>query len=231
MSDPTDEVLADYSGTMRRYYTEPQLQRWEHYDGPLSDKTEEQMRAAFGELLHYFSTGTSEMPLPPKGLPGVLHEEYSWHEEAHAALGLGWSYFLACARNETRGMHNRWKEARAFVRRIEERAREKLLEEIVERERQQRDDVDERKAAKPQLVYFIAAGSGPIKIGMAANPKNRCKELQTSHHEKLSVLVTCAGGSEMERAYHERFAAHRLHGEWFDRHPDILAEIERLTNG
>jgi len=31
-----------------------------------------------------------------------------------------------------------------------------------------------------------------------------------------------------ERAYHRQFAAHRLHGEWFAPHPDILAEIDRL---
>lgn len=32
-----------------------------------------------------------------------------------------------------------------------------------------------------------------------------------------------------ERAYHAMFKAHRLHGEWFEPHPDILAEIARLT--
>lgn len=36
---------------------------------------------------------------------------------------------------------------------------------------------------------------------------------------------------DAERDYHARFAAHRLRGEWFAPHPDILAEIEHLNGG
>jgi hypothetical protein len=33
-----------------------------------------------------------------------------------------------------------------------------------------------------------------------------------------------------EKMYHRRFAHRRLHGEWFERCPEIEAEIERLNN-
>jgi hypothetical protein len=80
------------------------------------------------------------------------------------------------------------------------------------------------------LVYFIGAGdNGPIKIGIAASPPQRLASLQVGHWLKLSILATVDGGRPAERAYHNRFAAYRLHGEWFDRHPDILAEIDRLS--
>lgn len=38
------------------------------------------------------------------------------------------------------------------------------------------------------------------------------------------------GERKQERAYHKHFSEHRLHGEWFEPHPDIMAEIERLNS-
>lgn len=80
-----------------------------------------------------------------------------------------------------------------------------------------------------QSVYFIGAEDGPVKIGRAFVPEQRLKEIQCGYPYPLKVLATIKGGRGLERAYHERFAAHRLNGEWFERHPDILAEIERLS--
>lgn len=79
------------------------------------------------------------------------------------------------------------------------------------------------------IVYFIAGDSGPVKIGVAADPAVRLKTLQTANPVRLSILATAKGGSQKEAAYHRRFAAHRLHGEWFERVPEILDEIERLN--
>jgi hypothetical protein len=85
-------------------------------------------------------------------------------------------------------------------------------------------------AAMEQMVYFIRAGEdGPIKIGIARDPANRLATLQTGHHATLRIVALTAGGSAQEAAYHAHFKAHRLRGEWFDPHPDILAEIERLS--
>jgi hypothetical protein len=38
-----------------------------------------------------------------------------------------------------------------------------------------------------------------------------------------------AGGLHVELEYHQRFRAHHLRGEWFERCPEIEAEIERLN--
>lgn len=83
-----------------------------------------------------------------------------------------------------------------------------------------------------RMVYFVAAEDGPIKVGMSCDPKRRLRELRTKTGQDLRLLATVPGlgvGSFTEGRYHDRFAAHRLHGEWFARHPDILAEIERLN--
>lgn len=80
-----------------------------------------------------------------------------------------------------------------------------------------------------QHVYFIAADHGPIKIGRAIRPESRLADLQCGYPYRLKVLATIRGGNGLERGYHERFAEHRLEGEWFDRHPEILAEIDRLN--
>jgi len=79
------------------------------------------------------------------------------------------------------------------------------------------------------VVYFIGGDAGPVKIGFAENAERRLIGLQTGNPAKLGILATTAGSEATEREYHARFAAHRLNGEWFDRHPDILAEIERLS--
>lgn len=77
-------------------------------------------------------------------------------------------------------------------------------------------------------LYFLQAVTGEIKIGSAKNPQGRIKQLQTGSPTPLALLHIADGLGEMEREYHSEFDAHRLHGEWFAPHPDILAEIERL---
>lgn len=88
------------------------------------------------------------------------------------------------------------------------------------------------EAAMTQLVYFIRAGDeGPIKIGIARDPAARLATLQTGHHETLVIVAIAAGGAAQEASYHALFSAHRVRGEWFAPHPDILAEIDRLNDG
>lgn len=75
-------------------------------------------------------------------------------------------------------------------------------------------------------VYFIQAGDGgPIKIGVGNDPVGRLANLQTGHHELLTLLATVPGDAEVEAELHEAFARHRLRGEWFDPAPAILAFI------
>lgn len=94
------------------------------------------------------------------------------------------------------------------------------------------DRVSRRNMARSKepksVVYFIGSEGGPIKIGCALNVNNRLAALQCASPVRLAILATTPGRTKVERAYHARFAAHRLHGEWFAPHPDILTEIEHL---
>lgn len=76
-------------------------------------------------------------------------------------------------------------------------------------------------------VYFIQVGcDGPIKIGRSTAPLARLATLQTGHSEPLRLLVTTTGGDELEKALHRRLSSHRLRGEWFSPHVEVLAEID-----
>lgn len=74
-------------------------------------------------------------------------------------------------------------------------------------------------------IYFIQAGeAGPVKIGVATNVHVRIATLQTGHHEELRLLVAIPEqGSNHEAGLHHMFAAHRIRGEWFHPHDDVLA--------
>lgn len=90
-------------------------------------------------------------------------------------------------------------------------------------------DENAKRAKKQKHVYFIRSEPGEIKIGLAIDVQKRLRGLQTSHPYALTLLTAVKGSKEVECAYHKQFAEHRLHGEWFEPHPDILAEIERLN--
>ncbi len=205
-------------------YWEPQVQRRPGIRSPLESLTDDDVRRLFVEALDWSTLACPvSWPLPPAGLPGKVTSTYDRYEGAADLIRLGMDYMKAAIRGEARTMHNRWQQSRDLIDKLVERgrdeAREAAIAEMVSRE----------MPIVPQKVYFIASESGPIKIGIAVNPINRLKGLQTGHHEKLSLLATCDGGGEQERAYHAQFATCRLHGEWFERHPEILAEIERLS--
>jgi transcriptional regulator with XRE-family HTH domain len=79
-------------------------------------------------------------------------------------------------------------------------------------------------------VYFVQVGSdGPIKIGKANDVAFRIQALQTAAPGPLRLLAVAAGGLAEEQRLHERFSKHRLHGEWFSPHPDLLAHIAAVT--
>lgn len=82
---------------------------------------------------------------------------------------------------------------------------------------------------KHATVYFIGSEAGPIKIGYSLRPETRLRDLRLGSPVALDIMAAVEGSPSMERAYHALFAEHRLHGEWFAPHPDILAEIDRLT--
>ena len=81
-------------------------------------------------------------------------------------------------------------------------------------------------------VYFIRSEkTHEIKIGFTTiNVEKRLKSLQTAHPYKLELLATTPGTTEYEKSLHDRFSSHRLKGEWFKSHPDVLAFISALKD-
>lgn len=77
-------------------------------------------------------------------------------------------------------------------------------------------------------VYFVAAAEF-IKIGRADSIARRLRELQTGCPHDLSLVAWFSGGSKEERAYHRRFRAHRLRGEWFRREGELDAFLQEVT--
>lgn len=79
------------------------------------------------------------------------------------------------------------------------------------------------------FCYFWGSPSRSIKIGATAHLNARLRALRYQFGLPcISFLAVVVGGSKVEAHYHEQFATHRVRGEWFNPHPDILAEIERL---
>ncbi|MBU1253573.1 MAG: GIY-YIG nuclease family protein [Alphaproteobacteria bacterium] len=78
------------------------------------------------------------------------------------------------------------------------------------------------------MVYFWGDPSRKIKIGTTSRPAGRHRELRSTTGLPGKMLATVHGGTDLEQAYHRRFAEWRQRGEWFSPAPAILAEIERL---
>lgn len=82
---------------------------------------------------------------------------------------------------------------------------------------------------RPGFVYFIQADpTDEIKIGFSVDPSRRLDTLQTAAARELHLLATLPGTLELEREFHERFAAHRTIGEWFKASAEILDFIHSL---
>lgn len=82
------------------------------------------------------------------------------------------------------------------------------------------------------VVYFIRLGAaGAIKIGKANDLKARLASLQTAASDKLHVLGFIPGDLAEEAALHRRFAASRLHGEWFRPSRNLLEYISEASIG
>lgn len=85
------------------------------------------------------------------------------------------------------------------------------------------------KAHKGHMVYFVGGDDGPVKIGWTQQPiKERLKCLQSGSPVKLHVLALQPAPRSKELLYHRQFAASRIHGEWFERSPEIVSLIEAL---
>jgi hypothetical protein len=77
----------------------------------------------------------------------------------------------------------------------------------------------------PNKTYLIRCGSF-VKIGMAADIADRLRALEAANPHELDVLKVLAGGRQVERSLHVRFAAYRHRGEWFRLEGELAAWIE-----
>ncbi len=80
------------------------------------------------------------------------------------------------------------------------------------------------------MIYFIRPESGSaVKIGYCkADPVKRLRALQTGHPERLRLIAVIDGpeaGRMGEAEWHGRFAADRLHGEWFAWTPELRRAV------
>lgn len=78
-----------------------------------------------------------------------------------------------------------------------------------------------------QVIYFIQEGTdGPIKIGRTTQGHIhvRLSQLQCGNPSPLRLLGYLPGDLGLERAMHSILARHRLQGEWFAAHPEVLKE-------
>jgi hypothetical protein len=70
---------------------------------------------------------------------------------------------------------------------------------------------------------YLVEGAGRLKIGVTTNVRSRMTSLRGSSPVPLDLLAHINGGRTLEAHLHERFRAHRLHGEWFEDRPEIRA--------
>lgn len=81
-------------------------------------------------------------------------------------------------------------------------------------------------------VYFIQMGAdGPIKIGFTSGKvRVRLEALQTGNPYRLRVVWETYATQTRETQLHERFAAYRMQGEWFEAKPIelYLEDIKEL---
>jgi len=79
---------------------------------------------------------------------------------------------------------------------------------------------------------YFARGleTGRIKIGRSKDPWHRRTQLASSNNGENAELICVLRGLHFEKKYHRQFADHLDACEWFNPHPEILAEIARLNS-
>lgn len=86
------------------------------------------------------------------------------------------------------------------------------------------------KMPSRSVIYFVRPGARKqVKIGTTGDLKNRLNGLRHPLLGKLRVLAVHAGGRDVERALHARFAAYSIAGnEWFRLEGELLDYIKAV---
>lgn len=87
------------------------------------------------------------------------------------------------------------------------------------------------RASAKGNIYFMrrADGVGAIKIGCSKWPAMRLRAMTQWSPEQLEVVATVPGTFADERRLHRQFNEFRLHGEWFEAAPAVLAAMSRAA--
>lgn len=82
---------------------------------------------------------------------------------------------------------------------------------------------------KPQWIYIISDPSRSLfKIGFSSNPRQRRK----SFGGGTKLIAMGPGGAAREKQVHEKFAEHRVGGEWFRFDEALLDKaVKEITGG
>jgi hypothetical protein len=83
-------------------------------------------------------------------------------------------------------------------------------------------------------IYVIRSKAGPVKIGIAARPRNRLSQLRTSSHLPLFLdyAAEVPGNAKgLEDYVHKMLKDCRLSGEWFDISSDDAVAVILRAGG
>ena len=106
-----------------------------------------------------------------------------------------------------------------------------MVEPLVERWLRETFKVNVAASSRVGNIYIIETTEGPhrIKIGFAGDVEKRFASIRTACPVEIRLVQYVPGSMDEERQIHEKLAAHRLRGEWFD--GDALSEAVRLLEG
>lgn len=98
------------------------------------------------------------------------------------------------------------------------------------------DDASERvlrwaENHRQEVVYFVSAPNGLVKIGTTRNLRTRFGGLCSMSPVPLALVGADLGGVDDEARLHRQFADDRSHGEWFRPTDDLRSRISRSRGG
>ena len=80
------------------------------------------------------------------------------------------------------------------------------------------------------LVYFVSWENdlNVVKIGLSRSLRKRLNELCVANAHRLMIrkVLWASNALELEKMLHEKFAAHRISGEWFHLSPAIVEFLQ-----
>lgn len=129
-----------------------------------------------------------------------------------------------------------WNHTSAMTRYF--RTEEKRYIDHVLRIARQADAIEEDRQLTGS-VYFMGIDDQIVKIGRSLHPKSRLVSIRNGGSlmpdgfdpKRAEILGTVPGGAVLEAKLHQALRPHRLKGEWFAQHPDVIAVMAYLCLG